>query len=444
MEWTGSPEAGLVAGMFYAFHPMKIGSSMCFFLDDTVWLVIALGALTRLVANPRWSTALVLGVAAALQLGAGAYPAYGAAIVGVAALTALICAGAIRRKVLGPLGLAGVLAIGAGMFLYMPYLRLQSAQYYAERAQYFSPHFLRPNGGYFPGWLPLGLAALALFMPIVPRRGAPARGFLWGLALAAVVITWIALGGHVLVPFTAIDLTDVQRATRSLYPWVDTPTPLYAWVQQWLPGLRIGRAPFYLYTATHVCLSVLLAFGCASVLRLIPPPWHRIGQLAAVAIACVMAFDFGIIPSVTYRMVRQRPPEERLAFFQELDAIGNRGPLLELPAVEGIELFDRASASLLSSAYHHRQTSECFSSFVEEHLSADLQLATEALPSRTALGVIRRAGFTTILVDLGSKMGAGAQLATRLQAAAEAHLAPLRLIAQGAGLMAFEIVPTED
>jgi hypothetical protein len=433
--WTGSPAAGLVAGTFYAFHPMKIGSSQSFYQDDTVWLVIALGALTRLVATPRWWTGLVLGVAVALQLGADPYPAYGATIVGVAGLTALICGGAIRREVLGPLGLAGVLAVGAGGLLYAPYLRLQSTGFYVDRAQIFTPQLLLPNGGYFPGWLPLGLAALALFMPIVPRRGAPTRGFLWGLALAAVVITWVALGGHFLVPSTTTELTDLGTPVA---------TPLYAWVARWLPGLRIGRAPFYLYSATHVCLSVLLAFGCAGLLSRIPLPWRRIGEFAAIAAACVMAFDLGLIPGVVYHLVRQRPPEERLAFFQQLDAIGNRGPLLELPLVEGIELADRASDSLLSSAYHHRQTSECFSAFVEGYMPADLRLATEALPSRTALAVVRRAGFTTILVHLSSKMGAGAQLAKRLQAAAEADPAPLRLVAHGAGMMAFEIVSTQD
>ena len=437
-EWTGSPQAGLLGGTFYAFHRMKIGSSMDFFHTDTVWLVIALGVLVRLVAKPRWATALVLGVAVALQLGASVYPAYGAAIVGVAALIALACGGAVRREALAPLGLAGALSVGASALLYVPYLQFQNAGLYIERTQFFfDPRRFLPTGDFFPGWLPLALATLALFLPVAPRRGAPPRGFVWGLAMAALLITWIATGGHFPVPPTN---------TNTEWTSIGTPvaTPFYVWLQKWLPGLRIGRGPFWIYGGTHVCLSILVAFGCAGLLGRIGSRWRRLAEVISVLAALTIAFDGGLIPHVGYEFVRQRPSEERLAFFRGLDAVGNRGPMLELPVVHELEWEDRASASLLSSAYHHRQTSECWSSFYEGYLPTNLLIAIDALPSSRALAAIRRTGFTTILVHLEGATGAGQRLADRLQEAAESHAAPLRVVGRAAGIVAFEIVPTDD
>jgi hypothetical protein len=191
-----------------------------------------------------------------------------------------------------------------------------------------------------------------------------------------------------------------------------------------------------------VCLTLLLAFGSAGLLRCVPPPKRRIAECAAVVVACFIALDFGVIPRVPYQFVRQRPSEEHLAFFRTLEAVGNRGPMLELPLVEGLEMVDRASAAVLLAAYHRRQTSECYNSFYQRYLPAELVLATETLPEPSALAALRRAGFTTVLVHLDGAQGAGEQLANRLQHATESDAAPLRLVGRAKDLAAFELVST--
>jgi hypothetical protein len=335
---------------------------------------------------------------------------------------------------------AAAIAGAVALVLYAPYLSMRESGIYSDRHQIFLfPDEFLPAGPLFPGFLSLVLAATALAWPRDGRDTRPSRSLRWSLLGSALLLAWIATGGHLFSwhPTTAADLSSVDPK-RSL-PWTD-PTPEFAWLQNWLPGFRIGRAPRYVYGAAHVCLSLLVACGAADLVHRFQGARRRAVCAAALCAALLAAVGLGVVPAVPYKAVRQRPPEARLEFFQALAAHGNRGPLLELPLVAGVEWWSRASSSLLVSAYHRRETSECFSSFTEAHLTPELRRAAERIPSPDALEAIRAFGFTTVLVHQGSAADSGNQLADRLARAAEAPGAALRLAGSSDGIVAFELV----
>ncbi len=108
---------------------------------------------------------------------------------------------------------------------------------------------------------------------------------------------------------------------------------------------------------------------------------------------------FSIIPEPDPReTVEVRVDPEEIRFFEELDAMGNRGPILEVPLLTGIGRSLHAPSRILPAAYHHRRLSTCFGSFRApgRDLLAEL---VERLPESAAIEELRQLGFTTLVLN---------------------------------------------
>lgn len=63
-EWTGVPAAGIIAGLLYAFNPLRLGIYLTHPSTwDSAWLVFALFFSRRLFAYGRWRDAVGLALA---------------------------------------------------------------------------------------------------------------------------------------------------------------------------------------------------------------------------------------------------------------------------------------------------------------------------------------------------------------------------------------------
>jgi hypothetical protein len=269
-------------------------------------------------------------------------------------------------------------------------------------------------------------AGLALRDPQKPG-GDPRWALLVGCAFALV----LAAGGNQgdrMLAFTAGEP-----------PPLELPNP-YAWLAARLPGLEIVRNPYALFLGAHVAASVLAGLGAAALLRRTPSRVAPIAATLLIAFSWVDALrprTLGFEPRVEYRMVSMRPGADELAFFEELERRGNRGPLLEVPIHP--EHAARVSKAILLSAYHLRRTSPCYNSFVPPATREVARLASE-LPDAAALRALASLGFTTVVAHHPPTSGpVAAELHRRLEAAADSG-AGLRRVHGDASRTAYAIL----
>jgi len=148
----------------------------------------------------------------------------------------------------------------------------------------------------------------------------------------------------------------------------------------------------------HLLMAALAGIGAAGVARWAPKRFTLAVSLALVAAAfvdTVRPSSLGLRPRAPLSAVELRPAERDLAFFRELAELGNAGPILELPMVR--LNFDRASVSILNSAYHLRPVAHCYNSFLPP-ATAEVEALARELPTAEALRAVYALGFTTVVV----------------------------------------------
>ena len=104
-DLTGMPAAGIVAGLLYAFHPVKVEDPGHAFGYDTGWTVLALLFARRWFEHGRWRDALALALFAALQVSSSLYPLLCAVVVGGS--VARVARVALRRAPAAPCAVRG-------------------------------------------------------------------------------------------------------------------------------------------------------------------------------------------------------------------------------------------------------------------------------------------------------------------------------------------------
>jgi hypothetical protein len=279
-----------------------------------------------------------------------------------------------------------VLAVAA--FVFAPYLELRGEGLIQARTfQAFMPwRWLAPGERMFPGVV-LGLLVGASLLP--PYRGGERGDPRWALLVACALALVLAAGGNA---------GDVMRAMRAGEP---PPTPLpnpYAWLAAVVPGLEVIRNPYALFLGAQLAACGLAGLSAAALLRRLPARPAMFAAAALIGLAYVDTLrprTLGFTPRVEYRMVSMRPDPDALAFFEALDRLGNRGPLLEVPIHPSHST--RISKAVLLSAYHGRRTSPCYNSFVPPVVLEVARLASR-IPEAAALGALSTLGFTTIVV----------------------------------------------
>lgn len=387
--WTGRPAAGLTAGLLFGFHPLKTTDVIHPYVPDIAWTVLALYFAERLFAKGRWRDAAGLAACVLLQLGGSLYPLAGAAVLALPCLAWLLLRHGLRGLRAGPLLLAVGLPLLAAAVLFAPFLALHGEGVLRHRIHLYMPWAdLLPGGPLFPGWLFLALAALGCALPVRDGRPDPR----WALLAGWILATLLASGGNTGDAFAAL------ASGKELPPLLPNP---YAALAGLIPGLDVVRAPRNLYVASHLALAVLAGLGAAALLRRVPVRFAGATALALVAAAGLEVLGPrlpGLAPRPPFVLLRVAPDAERLALFERLAELGNRGPVFHAP-------FNPAnlrmqSENVLLSAYHHRRTNACYGSFRPAETEAMQQLGAE-LPGPDGVRGLAELGFTTVVLRAG-------------------------------------------
>lgn len=389
-EWTGVPAAGIVAGLLYAFHAVKLWNVSHPYIDDTGWTVLALWLATRLFERARWRDALGLGLVCALQIGAGLYPLLAAFVLAIPAAAWLAWHHGLRREHVSRLGLVVAMICGAAALVFGPYLSLANSGVLVSRTSHlFMPWSAAGQSGKaFPGWWLLMLALAGAVLPARLRTRPGGGDPRLALLVGGLLVMAMATGG------SAGEALRALAAGQAPPPHLPN---LYNLLKSVIPGMAVVRVPSALYSGVHLALCALAGLGAAGLLRLAP---QRVAVFAAAGLIAVTYVDvlrprtLGLEPRLEYVMSAQRPSQESLDFYRVLAERGNAGPLFEIPTGHTPM---RASNSILLSAYHHRRTSWCYGSFHPPSYERVRALGQE-LPGREALDEAREMGFTTIVV----------------------------------------------
>jgi hypothetical protein len=436
-EWTGVPAAAIVAAILYAFHFLKTGDIVHILIWDTSWTVFALLFALRLFAHGRWSDAILLALAIALQVAGSIYTLLAALVIGLPFAIWLIVRYGMSHVQPAQLGLVAGSLVLSGLLFLGPYFQLSADDGLgaAPYKVFLSLAYVLPGGVGFSGWcvLLLCVAALAFGRPVVRARiGADPRWVLLGSAIAIFCIAVVGEGGPG---------QPTVGVVRGDAPPEGFPN-LYFALSRFVPALEVVRGPGAMYSGVHLLLCVLAGLGAAVVLRYVP---RRYFVPTAVGLALLASVDtfrprlLGLEPRIDYSLVDVSPDPEALALFAALDDAGNDGPLLEYP-VNSLNLY-KASTGLLLTSYHHRPTSYCYNSHRPQALAVVESLAT-ALPEPTALTQLRELGFGTVVVHhrAGELLGDAHRRAFERFAAGEGQNL-LTKIAGNAAYTAYGIAP---
>jgi hypothetical protein len=428
LGWTGMPIAATVAALAYAFHPLKLMDPVHLYIADTAWLVFALLFYRRWLEAGRWRDALCLAGACALQIGGSLYPLLAALAIGVPFAIWGAWRIGVRRTSL-PQWLVVALLIGAaGFAAFAPFLAKVSTGELAERSfQVFVPWTAMVSGnGPTLGWGLIALACAAfipLSLPFRNRDGAPDPR--WSLLAGLVVVLWLATGGN------QVALMEAAAAEKPLPIAIPN---LFSGLASVLPGLGVVRAPGAIAHGSYLVLALLAGLGTRRLLTWLP---DRAASVLGWSLVAIMFVDIlrpglpGALPLSTWEF---RPPEGKLAFFAELEAAGNAGPIVELPSpsrphpVYGL--------SILTSAYHFRPTSRCHNSFVPPETLQAEEVSRE-LPSPDAIRALREMGFTTVVLHEDVLDPRAPDLRERFEEAAQEPGSGLRFVHRGGALSAW-------
>jgi hypothetical protein len=231
-------------------------------------------------------------------------------------------------------------------------------------------------------------------------------------------------------------------ATGDASPW---PVPnLWGWLAAVVPGLHSVRIPGAVASGVHLTLCILAGLGAAALLRATPKKFrtYAAGALVLLAFTTTLRPELlGLEPPVEYRALAARPSDEELDFFAQLEARGNRGPLLELPI--GLENRVERTHQILLIGYHHRRTSSCYNSYLPPEFD-EVEALGQALPDAGPLDRLRELGFGTIVVHHPSGKDWRRLYAAKIAAAAGQPQSRLRPVLASESLTAYEILPGAD
>ena len=383
-EWTGSPAAGIVAGLLYAFHTTRLSGIHYPSVWDTTWTVFALWFALRLFEHGRWRDAAGLAAAITLQIWASFYPFLAAVILGIPIGVWLMRSYGFERA--RGIQIAVVLAAtgAAAVFLLLPYAMAAKGQGLVRDGwiAFGHPRIYLPGDYHSPGWIVYGLTAVALFagrsglVPSAVRRDP----------------RWILLGSAVAVALFAAGPT-LQRLVEPV-PFPD----LYSTLGTVIPGLKTVRGVHRLAGGVNLLLCILAGIGAAAMLR---RAGRRQNTLAALLIIGSVAHvlypaALGIAPERQWKTVTARPADNAIELARTLRSAGT-GPVFEVPYAG--KKVARQPYEIFLSYYHGRRTSSCFGSYMPEN--EQMRSAALRLPNPGAVATLRAMGFDTVLLHHG-------------------------------------------
>jgi len=388
-DWTSSPPAGVVAGLVYAFHTIRMRDPVHFYVWDNAWTLLALVFARRLFVAPRWRDAVALALCAAMQIAGSVYPLLVALIVAVPITAWFARTYGLRQVRWGQIAMVVAVGAVAAWLAIGPFFGLQEEGAFTARPQqvYIPFRWLEPGDRFFPGVVMIVLALVGLVLPGGTDREKLGGDPRWIVGLCFALLLAFATGGlageHMLARF---------EGETPAETWVPD---LWLWLGRVLPGLDVIRSPGALLSGVQAMACVLAGFGAAALLRRCPRRFAAALAVLLIAAAWVDTLRpgwLGLAPKQTYRTIDIHPPDETIDFFARLDAMGNDGPMYELAFNK--RLNPKRTVPLMAAAYHGRPTSVCYNSFVQRPAEA----ARNRLPALSALSELRALGFTTLVV----------------------------------------------
>jgi hypothetical protein len=318
-HWGLGAAAAAIAGLIYAFCPVRLGVLAEFAYVSGQYLPLAFLFADRLLAQrPRPRDAVFLFLFAAWQVLCGTQLAYAALI----ALVAYVLSGAVARRPPWRGALLALAAAGGAVAI----LVLVTAPYRAV-----------VDDGLFTGRTMWEFAAVSsadpwrafLVPPYASRLGIEVAGgsLYLGVAVLAFAAIGAAVAGRVAVQLLAVG---------GLCYWLSLgPDVLggalspYRWALATLPGFpALGPEPVRFALFAMVAVAGLAAFGVER-LQSMARRGRSFGVAAAVLCAAAILVDYRI-PFQRFETQRVRVGRDELPLYAALAEVP-RGPVLELP-----------------------------------------------------------------------------------------------------------------
>jgi len=413
---TGSRRAAMIAGIVFAFAPYRLNGISQLQNLTIQWLPLAFLYLTRYFRTGKGRDVYLFTLFFVLQILSCVYYAfYTTFAVGLYLTFQLWYSWHDKRTdakkgVWRRLAVALLLVMALMAVVFQPYLEARSTvgqrsvgeQEGASLRDYTTasprstsgrlvPFLLpTPGGGWilFPGFIPLGLAALGAASSLFrrakanlpsrqwPRLAEPDREARFYLLLGLVAII-LSLG-------TSLRLT-------SNGPVLLQPLP-YAFLLKWIPGLGAMRVPARLVALVAFSLSVMAAYGSMWLIRIRAP------VLAVVAV--VLLVEVTVMPEANRPIeVGGRVPE----VYRWLNSTPEGSVILELPSVQSPWFWeDTASMERLArqqyfSTYHWRPSIMGYSGFVPPLFQDTLDRILH-FPGTEASSFLRGMGVDYVIV----------------------------------------------
>ena len=382
---TGSRWGAALAGTVYAFCSYTFAHLAHIQLLMTFGPPLALLAMHQLIERPSTVRALWLGVVLAVQgLACGYYGLFGGLAVALGILWFGLWSGQIRSlRFWARVLLAAVVAFALVLPFLQPYLDIQRAGfgrtlddariYDAGWRSYFASalvayRWMLPYLGHwrevlFPGFMSLGLAALAI------TRSLKSEGMLSGITARRLIGFYVVLA--------------VMAAWGSLGP----DAGLYRLLFETVPFMSMLRAPARLGLLVTLASAVLAGIGVASLemnwrgsRRVV---WLTVLMVATLARSTVGPLDWADAPA----------PTPAVRWLSKLP----RGPVAAFPFYAHEDM-SHETHYMLQSTWHWQPLLNGYSDFIPDAISRDLP-RLRSFPSADALRALRERQARYILVN---------------------------------------------
>jgi hypothetical protein len=378
--WTGSLLAGLVAGSLFAFNTHTLTRLSHVQAVHLYGLPIALLAIDRIVRDERPARAawLLAGSLALLAYTSGYLIVFASVMLALVLVTRAPDWWPRARRVLPALALAAVAAGLAILPVSLPYRRVAREQHMlralenvkdysatprgylasAGRVHLFtwSGHFFKdPIDSFFPGFVILGLAAIAIVWAV---RGRGGRDSPWRARVAMLVV--IGIAGFVLSLGTA--------------------TPVYGWLFAVFPPMQGLRAAARFGNLFLLAVAVLGGLGASTIRR----PWLAVVLVVLVNVESLRApFTYTPFTGIggVYKLLAREP---------------GRVVLAEQPFFPRWAVFENGPYVVASTA-HWRPLMNGYSGYTPEMYQRYAD-AFWYFPEERAIQAMKDAGVTHVMV----------------------------------------------
>ena len=429
---TASPWASAVAGMVFAFAPVRLSQLGHMQLLSMYWMPLIVLFLYRYLQTSNLIELLALSTSVALQILCSLYLGYMALLVAFCFFVSIAITrpNLLKKKVLGGLVLGAILVCAVLFPVVTQYTRLVatslnpkydaaatitasaspiasycegSGRIYGALFKRFYSIDLDWEKHLFTGFLPLGLALLSIGgifrknkeATSQPNTSSPRSAnlqreelltsLLWGAVLTVLCSYVLSLG-----PMLRIH----DRPTHIRLP--------FFFLQQWVPGMGTFRVPARFGLSLMLGVAVLSGIGFLHILKAGEQRWSlrsigaRAGLTAAVLVLVALEFNGGFAGFSPVMTPDHVPPE-----YKWLAQRPSSIPILEVPMTKLDGTWDvyAQNAYILASTFHWHPLVNGYSGHAPATISEMLELV-RAMPAREPANLLAGLAVRYILVHI--------------------------------------------